>query len=136
MSDPQALDQMLATLSPTPQGEYVFALVDEVPVGTHPFAVIRDDDMLTVVLEKSEAEAVGLPVDKTYAHLSLGLQADLDSIGVTATIAQILSARSIVANPIACARHDHFFVQADRAAEAAQLLIELGKNARGWLPHT
>ena len=126
MSDPQALDQMLATLSPTPQGEYVFALVDEVPAGTHPFAVIRDDDMLTVVLEKSEAEAVGLPVDKTYAHLSLGLQADLDSI---------LSARSIVANPIACARHDHFFVQADRAAEAAQLLIELGKNARGWLPH-
>lgn len=125
---------MLASLAPVPQGEYVFALVEEVPAGTRPFAVIRDEDMLTVVLEKSEAEAAGLPVDKTYAHLSLGLDADLDSIGITATISQVLSARSIVANAIACARHDHFFVQADRADEAAQILADLGKSARGWLP--
>ncbi|MDY6212900.1 MAG: ACT domain-containing protein [Schaalia hyovaginalis] len=134
MSEDQPLDRMLATLAPVPQGEYVFALVDEVPAGTDPFAVIRDEDRYTVVLEKSEAEAAGLPVDKTYAHLSLGLDANLDSIGVTATIAQVLSARSIVANAIACTRHDHFFVQADRADEAAQLLADLGKNARGWLP--
>lgn len=134
MSDAQIFDQMLASLAPVPQGEYVFALVDTVPEGTHPFAVIRDEDMLTVVLEKSEAEAAGLPIDKTYAHLFLGLDADLDSIGITAIISQVLSARSIVANAIACARHDHFFVQADRADEAAQLLADLGKSARGWLP--
>lgn len=134
MSQAENLDHVLATLAPKPQGEYVFALVDEVPAGTHPFAIIRDEDKYTVVLEKTEAEALGLPVDKTYAHLFLGLDADLDSIGVTATIAQVLSARSIVANAIACARHDHFFVQADRAAEAAALLADLGKHARGWLP--
>lgn len=134
MPEDQPLDRMLATLAPEPQGEYVFALVDEVPSGVNPFAIIRDDDKYTVVLKKEEAESVGLPFDKTYAHLSLGLDADLDSIGVTSTISQVLSARSIVANAIACARHDHFFVQADRADEAAQILADLGKNARGWLP--
>ena len=135
MTETHALDQILATLDPTNAGEYVFAIVDEVPAGTHPFAVIRDEDKLTAVLPVDEAEAAGLPTEKRYAHIFLGLQAGLDSIGITATIAQILSARSIAANPIACARHDHFFVQADRAQEAAALIADLGKNARGWLPN-
>lgn len=126
---------MFATLSPTPRGEYIFTLVNEVPAGARPFAVVHDDGIPTVVLEKSGTEAAGLPVDKTYTYLSLSSQADLGSIGVTAATAQVLSVRSVVANPIVYARHDRFFVQAGRVVEVAQLLIELGKNARGWLLH-
>ena len=134
MSVKPNLDQALATLSATPEGEYVFALVEQIPTGIDAFAIIRDDDLYTVVVDKDQAQAIGLPTDKTYAHIHLGLQADLDSIGITATISQVLSARSIVANVIACARHDHLFVQADRAQEAADVLTELGRNAQGWLP--
>ncbi|WP_022867378.1 ACT domain-containing protein [Schaalia vaccimaxillae] len=134
MSGMPNLDQALASLSATPEGEYVFALVDQIPTGIDAFAIIRDIDAYTVVVDKDQALAAGLPTEKTYTLISLGLQADLDSVGITATISQILSARSIVANAIACARHYHLFVQADRAQEAADLLTELSKNAKGWLP--
>ncbi|MDC4232289.1 ACT domain-containing protein [Actinomyces sp. B33] len=134
MSSMPNFDQALASLSATFEGEYVFALVDDIPTGIRPFAIVRDADLYTVVLSTDQAADAGLPTAKTYARISLGLAADLDSIGITSTVSQVLSARSIVANVITSARQTHLFVQADRAQEAADLLTELGRNAQGWLP--
>ncbi|QPK81084.1 hypothetical protein G7Y41_08595 [Schaalia sp. ZJ405] len=134
MAQSPDLDYALSTLKATPGDEYVFAHLDHVPSGIDPFAVIHDDDGYTIVVEKSQAQSIGLDVSKTYAQVILGLDANLDSIGITATIAQLMTARSIVANIITCVHHDHLFVQADRANEAVATLTDLAKNAQGWLP--
>ncbi len=128
------LDQNLASLDATPNGLYVYASLPAVPEGLTPFAVIREDEGVTVIVTEQEARDAGLPLDETYARITLGVHSALDSIGLTATVAQTLAARSISCNVVAGYYHDHLFVQADRATEAAELLDGLTRQARGWLP--
>ena len=128
------LDQNLASLDATPNGLYVYASLPAVPEGLTPFATIREDEGVTVIVTEQEARDAGLPLDETYARITLGVHSALDSIGLTATVAQTLAARSISCNVVAGYYHDHLFVQADRATEAAELLDGLTRQARGWLP--
>lgn len=134
MSGLTDLDQTLASLDAKPQGTYVFATVDPVPEELLPFAVIREDEGTTVIVEEQEARRFGLPLDHTFARITLGVHSSLDSIGLTATIAQTLASRSIPCNVVAGFYHDHLFVQADRASEAWSLLDDLARQAKGWLP--
>ncbi len=128
------LDRVLASLDPTPSGTYVFSLVDEIPQNVDIFALIRDEDSYTVVVEEDAAREAGINPDELYTRIDLGSSTELAAIGITASIAQILAARSITANFIASRRHDHLFVQPDRAQEATALLEDLGRRAKGWLP--
>lgn len=128
------LDQNLASLDATPNGLYVYASLPAVPEGLTPFATIREDEGVTVIVTEQEARDAGLPLDETYARITLGVHSALDSIGLTATVAQTLASRSISCNVVAGYYHDHLFVQADRATEAAELLDGLTRQAQGWLP--
>ncbi|WP_175956398.1 ACT domain-containing protein [Schaalia sp. Marseille-Q2122] len=134
MSALSDLDQVLASLDPTPEGVYVFASVDEVPAGLHPFAQIREAEGITVITTFEDAKEAGLPLDETYARITLGVHSALNAVGLTATVAQTMASRSISCNVIAGYHHDHLFVQADRQAEAVALLKELAESAQGWLP--
>ncbi len=134
MSVKSNFDEVLAALDPQPKGVFVFASVAEVPAGLTPFALIREDEGITVVCSYEDARAVGLPLDQTFARITLGVQSSLDSVGVTAVIAQTIASRSISCNVLAGYHHDHIFVQADRQAEAMELLKDLASNAQGWLP--
>ena len=49
------LDRVLASLDPTPSGTYAFSLVDEIPQNVDIFALIRDEDSYTVVVEEDAA---------------------------------------------------------------------------------
>lgn len=130
------LDQNLASLDATPNGLYVYASLPAVPEGLTPFATIREDEGVTVIVTEQEARDAGLPLDETYARITLGVHSALDSIGLTATVAQTLASRSISCNVVAGYYHDHLFVQADRATEAAELLDGLTRQAQGWLPRS
>ena len=55
MSALSDLDQVLASLNPTPEGLYVFACVDEVPASLHPFAQIREAEGITVIATFEDA---------------------------------------------------------------------------------
>lgn len=134
MSGLKDLDEALASLDATLQGTYVFACVTSVPENLTPFAVIREEEGTTVVVTEQEARDAGLPLDETFARITLGVHSSLDAIGLTATIAQTLASRSISCNVIAGYFHDHLFVQADRATEASALLDNLARQAKGWLP--
>lgn len=134
MSGLTDLDLTLASLDATPHGTYVFVTVDTVPEGLSPFAVIREEEGLTLIVEEKDAREHALPLDHTFARITLGVHSSLNSIGLTATIAQTLASRSIVCNVVAGFHHDHLFVQADRATEAWSLLDDLARQAQGWLP--
>lgn len=128
------LDQNLASLDATPHGLYVYVSLTEVPEGLTPFATIREDEGITLIVAEQDARDAGLPLDETYALITLGVHSALDSIGLTATVAQTLASRSISCNVVAGYYHDHIFVQADRATEAIALLEGLTRQAQGWLP--
>lgn len=130
------LDQNLASLDARPNGLYVYVSLPEVPEGLTPFATIREDEGITLIVTEQEARDAGLPLDETYARITLGVHSALDSIGLTATVAQTLASRSISCNVVAGYYHDHLFVQADRATEAAELLDGLTRQAKGWLPRS
>lgn len=134
MSGLTDLDQTLASLDATPQGSYVFATVPTVPEGLQPFAVVREDEGTTVIVEEQQARDFNLPLDHTFARITLGVHSSLNSIGLTATIAQTLASRSIPCNVVAGFYHDHLFVEAERASEAWSLLDDLTRQAQGWLP--
>lgn len=134
MSGLKDLDSVLAALDATPQGVYVFASVHSIPEGLQPFATIQEDEGITVVVAEDDAREAGLPTDERYALITLGVHSALDSVGMTATITQTLASRSISCNVIAGYYHDHLFVHVDRATEAASILDNLARQARGWLP--
>lgn len=134
MSRMSNFDEILAALDPQPEGVYVFASVAEVPAGLEPFATIREAEGITVIASLADAKQAGLPLDESYSRITLGVHSALNSVGLTATVAQTLASRSIPCNVLAGYHHDHLFVQADRSAEALELLRDLTENAKGWLP--
>lgn len=127
------LDETLAALDPQVEGNYVFATSDTVPPGLEPFAVIREAEGLTMVVEAAQAFRLGLGDHPLYARISPTLSTELQSVGLTATISQTFASRGISCNVIAGFHHDHFFVPADKSQEAMALLNSLSEQARGWL---
>ena len=127
------LDRVLASLGPQPSGTYVFSLVDEIPQGVDFFAVIRDEDGYTVVVEQEIAREAGINADELYTRIDLGSSTELAAIGITASIAQILAARSITANFIACRRHDHLFVIALKRPALCSRILAVALRA-GYPP--
>jgi hypothetical protein len=104
---------------------YVYAVVSEVPGGITPFAVIREDEGLTVVLPQADADRAGLRYEYVAARISLRLTSDLAAVGLTATVSRMLADAGISCNVIAGAAHDHFLTDWDRREQALALLRSL-----------
>lgn len=128
-----SLDETLAALGPQAAGNYVFATTDSVPPGLEPFAIIREAEGLTLIVEATEAFQYGLGTSELFTRITPSAVTALNSVGLTATITQTIASRGIPCNVIAGFNHDHFFVPADRSQEVVSLLDSLSKQARGWL---
>jgi GNAT superfamily N-acetyltransferase len=106
--------------------QYVFATADRAPPGVDlPFAVIREDEGLTLVLTRAEADRVGLRYGYVAARITLRVNSALADIGLTALVSRILTEAGISCNVIAGLAHDHLFVDWDQGARALALLREL-----------
>jgi len=120
--------RLLAGMAPdlTP-GEYVFVVSPEpaVPPGLHPVATVTEDEGLTLVLPRSEADRAGLGYAYVAARITLRVHSDLAAVGLTARVSAQLATGGISCNVIAGYHHDHLFVPADRAADALALLRAL-----------
>jgi uncharacterized protein len=112
-------DELRAELSAEP---YVYASVSSVPGGLVPFAVIREDEGITMVLTKAEADALGLRYDYVAARITLRIDSALDDVGLTAQVSRALADAGISCNVIAGVAHDHLFVDWERGAQALSLL--------------
>ncbi|MDO5049235.1 MAG: ACT domain-containing protein [Actinomycetaceae bacterium] len=135
MTANQSLDHSLASMELKIQGIYVFVALDEIPEGVEPFATVREYEGMTIVISEDRAKKAGLPTDNRFARISMDVPSSLQSVGITATVAQILAARSITCNSLAGFHRDHLFVQVDKADEALEILHDLKEQAQGWLPN-
>jgi uncharacterized protein len=104
---------------------YVFAQVPAVPPGPAPFAVIGEDEGITLVLTQAEADRLGLPYGYVAARITLTINSDLAAIGLTAEVSRVLAQAGISCNVIAGLAHDHLFVDHARGPEALRLLERL-----------
>ena len=123
------LDALLASLNPELQpAEYVYCSVPG-PVSTYlalqPLASFTEPEGLTLVLEKSRAEAAGLSCSGCFRQITLTVHSSLEAVGLTAAVSSALTAAGISANVIAAYYHDHIFVPADKADEAMAALAAI-----------
>jgi hypothetical protein len=114
------LAAMLATLEATVRpDEYVYAVV----VAGHPAvplaaATVAEDEGLTVVLRRADADSHAVPYGFVAAWLTLTVHSSLEAVGLTAAFSRALGDAGISCNVLAGFHHDHLLVplaEQDRA---------------------
>lgn len=133
MSGERDLDTLLATMRPklVPGLLVVTRLTGPPPPDLNPFATVQEEEGLTLVLSREEADAAGLGYDLLTALITLRVHSDLAAVGLTAAVSGRLAEAGISCNVIAGYAHDHLLVPHDRADEALDLLEGLAA-ASGW----
>jgi len=132
MSGETSLNVLLRSMSPALNpGEYVFA---SVPEGSDLQRVqvigsFREREGLTVIIERLEAESLGLACGYLMAWITLNVHSSLEAVGLTAAFATALGEAGISCNVIAGFYHDHLFVGKDDAQKAMTVLRELAASA-------
>ena len=126
MSGETDLERMLATLvvtrQPDPVAYVTIADGDAPDLDLHPWAVVKEAEGTTLVLDAAAARAAGLPFEGEWAWLSLEVHSSLHAVGLTAALSGALAGAGIPANVIAGFLHDHVLVPSDRADEAVAVL--------------
>ncbi len=122
---------MLSCLDPVQRpGSFVFAFIEDEALleAVVPDATVRDDDGLSVVLRREQADRLGIGYDYVAAWITLRVHSALDAVGLTAAISTALASAGLSCNVIAGYHHDHLLVPADRAPEAIAVLSDLSRG--------
>ena len=104
---------------------YVFVTTAGPPPAVAMFAAILEDEGLTLVLTKTDADRAGLSYSYVAARITLRVNSALDEVGLTAVVSRVLADADISCNVIAGAAHDHLFVDWPRRHYAQDLLRQL-----------
>lgn len=131
MSGQTSLPLLLRSMSPQlNEGDYVFCtLAEDTPLqGRSVIASIREQEGLSVVLARQDADALGLSYDYVAAWITLSVHSALAAVGLTAAFAGALGRAEISCNVIAGFYHDHLFVARADAAHAMAVLKQLAAH--------
>jgi uncharacterized protein len=131
VSGERDLGRLLADLRPEVAAEpYVFAQAPDgvVPADSRPFATVAEDEGLTLVVTRDEADRLGLAYDYVAARITLRVHSDPAAVGMTAAFSRVLADAGLSCNVIAGFCHDHLLVPWERADEAVRLLEGLGRD--------
>lgn len=132
MSGERDLGRLLAGLDPEVAPEaYVFAVAPDrvVPAGLRPFATVDEQEGLTLVVRREDADRLGLAYDYVAARITLRVHSDPAAVGMTAAFSRVLAEAGLSCNVVAGFFHDHLLVPWDRAGEAVRLLMGLARDA-------
>jgi len=114
--------ELLPELSDEP---YVFATAASPPPQTAMFAAILEDEGLTLVMTKADADRARLEYSYVAARITLRVNSAWAEIGLTAAVSRVLADVDISCNVIAGAAHDHLFVDWPRRYHALDLIRQL-----------
>ncbi|HWG27446.1 ACT domain-containing protein [Actinospica sp.] len=116
-------------------GEYVFTSTPDaaIPAGVAPIATVAEDEGLTLVLRKQDADRLGLGYDHVAGWITLRVHSALEAVGLTAAVSAVLADAGLSCNVVAAFYHDHLFVPHESAARAVTLLEDLAQRPRGQL---
>ena len=131
MSGETNLSTLLKTMTPLLNtGEYVFCTVND--IGAIPqkqvLAFFKEAEGITVVIEKSIADAHRLTYSYISSWITLTVHSSLEAVGLTAAFSNALAKEGISCNVVAAYYHDHIFVAKDDAKRAMSALEQLSKG--------
>jgi len=98
------------------------------PVGLTALCTVREDEGLTAIVDKRDADHRALPYVYESRMITLTLHSSLEAVGFLALVTARLAAAGIACNAIAGYHHDHLLVPATRAAEAVDALLALATD--------
>ncbi len=127
------LGSMLRCMKPELNtGEYVFCSVDadSLPPTADPIGWFREPEGTTLILPRSQADALGLSYSFVSAWITLAVHSALEAVGLTAAVSQVLAEAGISCNVVAAYFHDHLFVPVREARRAVELLQNLSDQSR------
>ncbi|WP_322844620.1 ACT domain-containing protein [Pseudomonas sp. B33.4] len=132
MAGETSLTTLLRSMSPQLNaGEYVFCTLrdGQLPSGVEIIGSFREQEGLTVIVERARAEQAGFSFDYIAAWITLNVHSALEAVGLTAAFATALGKAGISCNVIAGYYHDHLLVGQADADRAMQVLRDLAANA-------
>jgi hypothetical protein len=108
-------------------GDYVYCSVPAQENGwwsLEPIGFFREDEGLTLIVEKTAADKAGLAYGPVMRCITLTVHSALEAVGLTAAVAVALTRHGISANVVAAYHHDHIFVPSKDAERALAALVE------------
>lgn len=121
------LTELLRSMEPSlHEVPYGFGLIHGAQWVSGAFAVMEEDEGVTVVATEAVLVAAGIAHQAGWARISLKVHSDLQAVGLTAAISAALTEQGISANVVAGYHHDHFFVQWARRHDAMTAMQTLG----------
>lgn len=128
MSGITDLETLLREMRPDlRRGDYVYCSVpaeDDSWLSLNPLGFFREEEGLTLILDKADADKAGLSYGPVMRCITLTVHSALEAVGLTAAVAVALTRHGISANVVAAYHHDHIFVPADDAERAIAALAE------------
>ncbi|MBS1248767.1 MAG: hypothetical protein MAG431_00329 [Chloroflexi bacterium] len=120
------LEKLLKDMHPTfKSGVYVFCTV---PAGefesldVRPVATMVEEEGVTLILTKSEAEKNKLACTFPSRMITLNVHSSLDAVGFLAAVTERLAMAGISTNAVSGYYHDHLFVPVEKAEQAMKVL--------------
>ncbi|MPR01723.1 ACT domain-containing protein [Pseudomonas sp. MAFF 212408] len=132
MAGETTLATLLRSMSPQlNDGDYVFCTLPDacIPAGCEVIGSFREQEGLTLIVERQQAQHAGLSFDYVAAWITLNVHSALEAVGLTAAFASALGNAGISCNVIAGFYHDHLFVGRADAERAMHVLRQLAAHA-------
>ncbi len=109
---------------------FVYCCVPDfaIPAGLTALGTFREDEGLTLVVDKRDAERCGLTYVFESRLITLTVHSALDAVGFLALVTGRLAAAGIACNAMAGYHHDHLLVPVARAEEAMAALHALASD--------
>lgn len=130
MAGERDLDKLLASLSPRlMDDDFVFCTIKDATYGDFaefsPLASFSEDEGLTLVLTKENADRAGFKYEALFRCITLGVHSSIEAVGLTAAVSRRLADLGISTNMMAAYYHDHILVPVEKAADALSALRNL-----------
>jgi len=112
------------------EGEYVFCTVESMEHARMlgPLCLFQEQEAVTVILPKAQANEASLPYSLVLAWITLTVYSSLEAVGFTAGVSKALTEANISCNVVAAYYHDHIFVPITDAKQAMDVLKNLSKQ--------
>lgn len=125
------LQQLLQDMNPKlNEGEFVFCVPDSPQSASalNPLSMFQEEEGITVIIPKQQADAVGLPYSVVCAWITLTVHSSLEAVGLTAAVSKALTQANISCNVVAAYYHDHIFIPVHDSQRAINILKNLHSN--------
>ena len=112
--------------------EWVFCTATPEQAGgaiSEAIGLFREAEGVTVILEKSRAETLGLAYSGVWSLVTMTVHSSLDAVGFLAAMTARLAAVGISVNAVSAYYHDHLFVPVYQRQRAMAELDGLSRKA-------